>query len=260
MRNPHGFPIWYELMTPDPDNASRFYDAVLGWRVGPPMSEDLDYRLIDTGHGEVGGIMRMTPDMQAACVKPGWLFYIGVDDVDATVAKVEAVGGSVHRPPQTMGGVGRFAVVADPQGIPFYVMRGEVDELSHAWEANGLGKCGWNELTTPDQAGALAFYADVFGWSYPDRMAMGDLGDYVFVEAGGETIGAIMQRPADAPPGGWQFYFRAADIDAAAAAVVASGGTVDMGPMDVPGDERIIVATDPHDAMFGVVAGPTGAA
>jgi predicted enzyme related to lactoylglutathione lyase len=253
MRNPHGFPIWYELLTPDSDVSRGFYQAVLGWTVGEPMSPDMDYRLLDTGQGHVGGLWRLTPEMEGA--KPGWLFYIGVDDVDATVARIEAAGGAVHQPPQTMEGVGRFAAVVDPQGIPFYVMRGEPDEASHAWEANGLGKCGWNELTTPDQAGALSFYADVFGWTYPDRMPMGDMGDYVFVEVGGETIGAIMQRPADAPPGAWQFYFRAPDIDGAAAAVVASGGTVHMGPMDVPGDERIIVASDPHGAMFGVVSG-----
>ncbi|MCC2977936.1 VOC family protein [Sphingomonas sp. PL-96] len=253
MRNPHGFPIWYELLTPDPDGARGFYEAVIGWTVGAPMSDAMDYRLIDTGEGEVGGIARLTPEMPGA--KPGWLFYIGVDDVDAAVTRIEQAGGAVHEPPQTIAGVGGLALVVDPQGIPFYVMRGEMDEASHAWQANGPGKCGWNELTTPDQARALAFYAEVFGWAYPDRMPMGDMGDYVFVEAGGETIGAIMQRPADAPPGGWQFYFRAAEIDAAAAAVVASGGTVDMGPMDVPGDERIIVATDPHGAQFGVVAG-----
>lgn len=254
MRNPHGFPIWYELLTPDPDAARGFYEAVIGWSVGAPMSAALDYRLLDTGQGQVGGMMRLAPEMEAGGARPGWLFYIGVDDVDATVARIQALGGSVHVAPQTMEGVGRFSLVADPQGIPFYVMRGEMDEASHAWEANGPGKCGWNELTTPDQAGALAFYAEVFGWSYPDRMPMGDMGDYVFVEAGGETIGAIMQRPADAPPPAWLFYFRAADIDPAAAAVVASGGTVHMGPMDVPGDERIIVASDPHGAQFGVVA------
>lgn len=255
MRNPHGFPIWYELTTPDPDAAARFYEAAIGWRVGGPMSPKMDYRLIDTGDGEVGGMMRLAPELQAKGAEPGWLFYLGVDDVDATVARIEPAGGSIHVPPQTIEGVGRFAMVADPQGIPFYVMRGESDEASRAWEMNGPGKCGWNELTTPDQAGALAFYAALFGWTYPDRMSMGAAGDYVFVESGGETIGAIMQRPAEAPVVGWQFYFRAPDVETAAEQVRTGGGTVAMGPMDVPGDERIIVANDPHGALFGVVSG-----
>ena len=255
MRNPHGFPIWYELLTPDPDVSRGFYEAVIGWSVGAPMSSALDYRMLDTGNGQVGGMMRLSPVMEEGGARPGWLFYIGVDDVDATVAKIQELGGGVQVPPQTMEGIGRLALVTDPQGLPFYVMRGAVDAESHAWEMDGLGKCGWNELMSADQAGALSFYADVFGWTYPDRMPMGEMGDYIFVESGGQTVGAIMQQPAGAPPA-WQFYFRAPDIDASAAAVTASGGTVHMGPMEVPGGNRIIVASDPHGAMFGVIANP----
>ena len=55
------------------------------------------------------------------------------------------------------------------------------------------------------------------------------------------------------PPPGWQFYFRAPDIEAAAEKVKRGGGSVHMGPMEVPGGDRIIVASDPHGAMFGVV-------
>jgi len=64
--------------------------------------------------------------------------------------------------------VGRMAMLADPQGIPFYVMRGASDEVSTAWERTGMGKCNWNELATPDQTAANAFYAKVFGWKYPN--------------------------------------------------------------------------------------------
>lgn len=254
MRNPHGFPIWYELLAADPDAAARFYEDTLGWRVGAAMSPDMDYRLIDTADGQVGGVIRLTPELAAGGARPGWFFYVGVDDVDATVAKVEALGGAVHLPARSIEGVGRFALLADPQGIPFYVMRGATDAASHAWQAQGMGKCGWNELTTSDQPAALAFYAEVFGWTYPDRMSMGELGDYVFIKAGGETIGAIMPRPAEAPGIAWNFYFRASDIDAAAAQVFDGSGTVLEGPMDVPGDERVLVASDPGGAMFGIVA------
>ncbi len=191
--------------------------------------------------------------MGSGGARPGWLFYVGVDDVDATVAKVTGAGGAVHMPPVTMEGIGRIALVADPQGAPFYVMRGASDETSAAYDRTGMGKCNWNELATSDHAAANAFYADVFGWTYPDKMTMpGDMGDYVFVEAAGETIGATM-KTQDEQPVGWQFYFRAPDIEETAAKVVAQGGTVHAGPMEVPGGDRIIVASDPHGVMFGVV-------
>ncbi|CAN5884962.1 VOC family protein [soil metagenome] len=257
--NPEGTPIWYELMTADPDASKAFYDTVIGWTIEAQPSGPMDYRMIDSGNGgQVGGVMRLTEEMIAGGAKPTWLFYIGVDDVDASIAKIEAAGGSVLMPAWDIPGIGRLAMVADPQGIPFYIMRGASDASSTAFERTGMGKCNWNELSTPDQAGANAFYASVFGWTYPDKMPMGDMGDYVFVEAGGQTIGATMQTPPQGQPSAWQFYFRAPDIEAAAAKVTAQGGTVHAGPMDVPGGDRIIVASDPHGVMFGVV-GPGNA-
>jgi len=255
MSNPEGTPIWYELMTTDPDASKAFYDEVIGWTVQGKPDGDMDYRMIDSGNGEhVGGVLRLTEQMTTGGAKPGWFFYIGVNDVDASVGKIEAAGGSVLMPAWDIPGIGRIAMVADPQGIPFYVMRGASEETSTAWDRTDMGKCNWNELSTPDQAGANAFYAEVFGWTYPDKMPMGDMGDYVFVEAGGETIGATMRTPPQGQPSAWQFYFRAPDIEEAAAKVSKQGGTVHAGPMEVPGGDRIIVASDPHGVMFGVVA------
>lgn len=254
MTNPEGTPIWYELLTPDPDASKVFYDHVIGWTIEAQPSGAMDYRMIGTaGDGQVGGVMRLTPEMQTGGARPTWLFYIGVDDVDASVGKITAAGGSVLMAPFDIPGVGRLAFVADPQGAPFYVMRGASEESSTAFDRTGMGKCNWNELATTDQAGANAFYASVFGWSYPDKMSMGEMGDYVFVAVGDTTIGATMTRPAGGPPPSWQFYFRAPDIEAAAAKVGAAGGTVHHGPHEVPGGDRIIIASDPHGVMFGVV-------
>lgn len=254
MRNTHGTPIWYELLSPDPDASKGFYDAVIGWTVAPKPDGDVDYRIIETASGEnVGGLMRLSREMVEGGARPSWLFYIGVDDVDATVTKITAAGGSVHLPAFDMPGVGRMAMVADPQGNPFYVMRGASDQPSHSWERTGMGKCNWHELSTTDQAAGNAFYADVFGWAYPDSMTMpGDMGDYVFAAVNGEVMGATAKLHAQPP--GWLFYFRAPDIDAAAQQVTAGGGTILEGPMEVPGGDRVIVARDPHGAAFGVAA------
>jgi uncharacterized protein len=254
MRNPHGFPIWYELWAADPAVVIPFYEGVLGWEVGPQPDGDMDYRMIAFAGDNVGGLMRFTEDMQVGGAKPGWLFYIGVDDVDATIAKIVDHGGAVLTGPMDIPDVGRFALVADPQGVPFYVMRGAVDEVSTAYDRMATGKCSWNELSTTDQDAGNAFYATVFGWRYPDKMPMGDMGDYVFVETAGQTIGATLRKPDQAPAPGWLFYFRAPDIDAAARQVRDGGGMVLVGPVEVPGGEKIIVATDPQGAAFGVVA------
>ena len=259
MPNPEGTPIWYELLSADPDASKAFYDHVIGWTVEPQPSGEMDYRMITTVGGDnVGGLMRLSPEMQAGGAKPIWLFYIGVDDVDASFGKVTANGGGSLMAPFDIPGAGRAAFVTDPQGIPFYIMRGSSPEDSTAYDRTGMGKCNWNELITPDQAAANAFYADTFGWTYPDKMEMpGEMGDYWFVQAGDQTIGATMNAPVGEQPG-WRFYFRTPDIEATAAKVAEAGGTVLMGPQEVPGGDRIIVATDPHGVTFGAV-GPGNA-
>lgn len=256
MPNPNGFPVWYELLSNDADASKAFYESVIGWTVHPadPVAGGMDYRMIDAGNGDfVGGLMNLTPEMKAGGAKPRWLFYLGVDEVDAMVEKIEAKGGGVLMPAFDMPGVGRMAFVHDPQGNPFYVMRGASEESSTVFDRTGLGKCNWNELTTSDHAAGNAFYADVFGWSYPDKMTMpGDMGDYTFVDVAGTQIGATMKAPPGAPTG-WRFYFRTPDIEATAAKVAEAGGQVLMGPHEVPGGDRIIVATDPHGVEFGAV-------
>jgi predicted enzyme related to lactoylglutathione lyase len=253
--NSHGTPIWYELMSPDANASKAFYEAVIGWTIHPADPGGMDYRMIDTGNGDfAGGLMNMTPEMKAGGARPRWLIYIGVDDVDAAVAKINAAGGSLQMPAVDMPGVGRMAFVTDPQGNPFYVMRGASEESSTVWSESAMGKCSWNELVTSDAVAGNAFYAEVFGWSYPDKMTMpGDMGDYTFIDAAGQRIGATMRKFAE-QPAGWQFYFRAPDIDAAAVKVREAGGTVHAGPMEVPGGDHVIVASDPHGAAFGVVA------
>lgn len=262
MANPHGTPIWYELMTKDPAAAKAFYDKVIGWSIADKSDyPGMDYRMIDTaskgGGGDfVGGVLPLTQEMCDGGAFPTWLFYLGVDDVDAAAARIKDRGGAVHMEPFDVPDVGRMAMVADPQGNPFYIMRGASDGDSTAWSPMGMGKCSWNELSTTDQTGGNAFYADVFGWTYPDKMVIPEEmggGEYVFVDVAGQMIGATMSAHPE-QPAGWQFYFRAPDIQDAAAKVKAAGGTVLQEPMEVPGGDMIIVASDPEGVRFGVVA------
>src|SRR3569623_1020865 len=256
MPNPEGTPIWYELLTADPIASKRFYDHVIGWTVDPePMGPGMDDRGIGTADGSmVGGMMRLTDEMAAGGAKPTWLFFIGVDVVDASFAKAKANGGGELTAPFDIPGAGRAAMVTDPTGAPFYIMRGSSPENSTAWDRTGMGKCNWNELISTAQARANAFYADTFGWTYPDKMPMGEWGDYIFIDAAGQTIGANMQQPpSDPSPAGWRFYFRTPDIEATAKKVVEAGGTMVRDIMEVPGGDRVLLATDPHGVLFGAV-------
>ncbi len=256
MSNPHGTPIWYELLSDNGAVSKAFYDDVIGWNIGTEsISQGMDYRMITTSSGEfVGGMLPLTEEMKAGGARPTWLVYLGVDDVDETAKRIEALGGAIHLPPFDIPEAGRAAMVTDPQGNPFYIMRGSSPEASTSWQRAGMGKCNWNELATTDQKAGQDFYTEVFGWSYPNKMEMpGGLGDYTFIEVAGETIGAVMTANSE-QPAGWQFYFRAPDIQPTAEKVKAGGGEVLQGPMEVPGGDMIIVARDPHGIRFGVAA------
>lgn len=250
MTNPHGSWIWYELLTTDADAALDFYTKVVGWTPSKFEGAPSDYTILNADGEGVGGVMKNP--MPTA---PAWLGYIGVDDVDATVAKIESLGGKVHMPPTTMDQVGRMALVEDPQGAKFYVMRGESPEASTAYGRMELGKGSWNELQTSDDAAALDFYSEVFGWKPAGAMPM-PWGNYSFLTLGTEEEmwGAMMPREKPENPIGWNFYFRVPDIEEAFEKVKANGGTPMHDPMEVPGGERVFFSTDPQGAGFGLVA------
>jgi predicted enzyme related to lactoylglutathione lyase len=227
---------------------------VVGWQVGGRPDGGMDYRMIDAGDGLVGGVMTMGADMIAGGARPGWLAYFGVADVDAKAAAVTDAGGQVIVPPTDIPGVGRFAFVTDPAGAPFYLMRGDSSEASGAFAPGRPGHGAWHELTTLDQDAALAFYGPLLGIEKTGAMPMGPMGDYSFLSHAGAELGAMMNVPEGRPPA-WTIYFTVNDVDAAAPVIAAHGGQVAMGPMEVPGGQRIVVATDPHGAMFGLVSG-----
>lgn len=255
MADRHGSFVWYELITIDPAAAERFYGDVVGWSVAPFGGVGPAYWICSAGGSAAAGMMALPAGAEG--LRPGWLGYVGVDDVDAAVAGVAAAGGGVRMPAMTLAGVGRMAMVADAHGVPFYVMRGESGEASGAFAPEMVGHCAWNELATPDPAGAVEFYAGQFGWTKGEAMPMGAMGDYQFMDHGGQRIGAMMGMPPDGREPGWTFYFRVDEIDAAAARVRAGGGAIVHGPIEVPGGLHIIVGSDPQGVRFAVV-GPRG--
>ncbi|MFZ5746513.1 MAG: VOC family protein [Pseudomonadota bacterium] len=264
MTNAQGSFIWYELLTSDLPAARAFYQAVIGWHIDAEPAGDIDYRMISAPDGNVGGAMQLTPEMRDAGARSVWLGYLYVDDVDAMASAVAADGGGVRVPPTDIPGVGRFAMVTDPQGATFYMMhptppQGQPDAVSTVFQPGVPGHFGWNELSTNDTGAALAFYGRHFHMTPGMAMPMGEMGVYQIVQHGGTDIGAIMPRNPDGPPPTWLFYIQVADIDAATATARELGAQVLHGPVEVPGGSWIIVAVDPQGATFALV-GPRGEA
>jgi uncharacterized protein len=256
-----GIPIWYELMVADPATAAPFYRAVLGWEIpatGHAMPGGSEYREIRREDGgAAGGVLTLSPAMMAGGAKPGWLPYFHVTDVDAAIAKAAGMGAQLFLD-QTMPGVGRMAMLGDPQGAAFYLMDpvpppGQPDAQSDVFKGDAPGHCTWNELNTDDADGQIAFYTGLLPWTASGEMPMPDGHSYRFLTCEGRGIGAIGSMKPPGMANAWLPYFRVADIDAAAQAVTAEGGSIIMGPHEVPGDDVILVALDPAGAVVGLV-------
>jgi predicted enzyme related to lactoylglutathione lyase len=125
---------WNELGTRDPEAAKAFYNAVFGWGTeAHEMGDGMTYYEWRQGERSVGGMHDLSgrvPDE----VPPHWLTYFGCEDADATVAKLRELGGEVAFGPIDIP-AGRFAVVSDPHGAVFAVMRPSEETLERAAKA-----------------------------------------------------------------------------------------------------------------------------
>lgn len=248
--------IWYELMTTDEDAAIAFYREVVGWTASDAEQPDMRYTILSAQGRGVAGIFTLTDEMCSHGARPGWLGYIAVADTDAAAEAVEAAGGKVLMQPGDIPNVGRFAMVADPGGAVFYLLTPDAQgEQPPPLDPQATGKVSWHELYAADgQAAAFAFYSGRYGWETETEMDMGPMGTYRIFGRDGARMGGMMDKPAEMPASTWTFYVNVEGIDAAVERIKANGGSLTMGPMEVPGGSWVLQAVDPQGAHFALVS------
>jgi predicted enzyme related to lactoylglutathione lyase len=235
--------VWHELTTASPEGAAAFYGKLVTWQTQPSAMPS--YSLWTAGKATVGGLVA------DADGNPQWLVYIGTEDVDQTVAHAKDLGATVVRAAEDIpGGVGRYAVLEDPQGARFAVFTpGEAAPPPAT--AGSPGEFSWHELATTDADEATDFYTELFGWERGPSHDLGSMGPYQLIELDGEQIGGIHRGRAGAAPR-WLSYVRVIDADEAADIVRRAGGRVVNGPVEVPGGSWIVMLQDPQGAAFAV--------
>ncbi|MGH6763127.1 MAG: VOC family protein [Phyllobacterium sp.] len=244
--------IWYELMTTDLAGAEAFYKAVIGWK-SEQWDGPMPYVIVKVKETGVGGLMTIPDDAKAMGQSPAWFAYIHAPDVDAATESVRKAGGKVYREPADIPEVGRFSVVADPQGAVFMLMAPKGEE-GPAIPDGVPGHVGWRELYASDWSSALDFYSRQFGWTKDEAVDMGPMGTYQLFAIDGQQTGGMMNKPKDTPVPVWQFYFNVEALDAALARVKANKGQILMDPMEVPGGSWVAACQDPQGAAFSLVS------
>jgi len=114
---------WADLNTPDPARATEFYSALLGWKIAAGEHDSSGYLHISNGDTMIGGIPPVRT--QGPQIPPHWMIYFLVTDVDATTAKAKELGAKICLEPMSMEGVGRLAVIDDPQDAGFAIFQPE---------------------------------------------------------------------------------------------------------------------------------------
>ena len=244
--------VWYELLTTDAAAAKEFYTHVVGWRVRDLPVPGSAYSLFTVGDRPLAGLMNMPESVRRAGAMPHWMGYVGVADLDSTVARVTELGGAIRVPPTDIPNISRFAVVADPQNATLALVQGLKPSEAPSVELGTPGHVGWHELVAADWENAFAFYSEIFGWQKA-RADVGPIGTYQQFSAAGETIGAMSTKPATLPLPFWLYYFNVGDVEAASKRVKDGGGDILYGPIAVPGGAWIVHCKDPQGTIFGLL-------
>jgi predicted enzyme related to lactoylglutathione lyase len=239
--------VWYEYFAKDTKKAIAFYTDVVGWKT---ESFREDYVMWVGSQGSLGGVMGLPEGAVKMGVPPNWMAHVQVQDVDAAAALAKKLGGKVHKEPEDIPNVGRFAVLGDPQGAMISVFHPSQEMTLH--DTSKPQEFCWNELITSDSAAAFKFYSELVGWKTIQEMDMGAMGVYRIFGVGDKQLGGMMTAPPGSPiPPMWMFYVETDQLEGAAAKAVRNGAKVMNGPMDVPGG-RIIQLMDPQGAPFSL--------
>jgi predicted enzyme related to lactoylglutathione lyase len=121
---------WADLCTHDPAPAEKFYSAVFGWKISASEHDKSGYLHIQNGESFIGGVppgQFLPPD-----VPPHWLLYFQVSNCDASAEKAKSLGANIHFGPTTIEGVGRMAIMTDPQNAPLAIFQPLPHEPRHA--------------------------------------------------------------------------------------------------------------------------------
>jgi predicted enzyme related to lactoylglutathione lyase len=241
--------IWADLVTDDVARARSFYGQLFGWQFfsvgGYVIGMNDSYPMCGMFQKE-----RPTNDAKA---KPRWIGYISVSDVGKAEKSAKKAGGRTVIPKQNFPKRGEQAVLADPEGALFGVMRSSGGDPEDSLA--GPGDWIWMQLLSLDAQKAGQFYGAVGGYDVVENTVSDRLNDYVLVSKGfaRATIRRLAVRREEVNPT-WLPYVRVENVDETVTKARQLGGKVLVEPKPELLGGKVAVIADPGGATFGILS------
>ena len=155
-----GSPSWADLLSHDGQTAKDFYTALFGWEyVDHPAGPDMVYTMYT--HNGLAACASAEAGPGQENLPPHWSVYVTVDDLEATVERAKAAGGTVVAEPFDVFDAGRMAIIRDKEGA--FLRLWHPGAHAGAGTMHEPGALTWFELATTDPESAGAFYDRVLG-------------------------------------------------------------------------------------------------
>ena len=258
---PAGVPCWVDTQQPDVEAAMHFYGGVFGWEFEDTAPAGGGRYVVATLNGQEAAAITGPGSAMAA-----WNTYVSVDDADAAVRHLLAVGATLKSAPADTGWGGVQAVLADSEGVEFRIWQAR--RRPGAQAVNGPGGWNFSDLYTTDTEAAAAFYMNAFGWQF-DNIGFGTMirrpgyGDHLeatvdpnirirqsgdLVPRGFEDAVAWLASAAPGEQPQWHVTFTVADRDRTAKDAQRLGAVI-LGQDDTAWTRTVLIR-DPGGAEF----------
>jgi uncharacterized protein len=247
-RRPGKF-IWFELVTDDFASASAFYQSVFGWRFLPLPGAPASYTLVQNDGTRVAGMFVHEPGKSSAR-GARWLTLISVPDVSAAAHYAVKHGGGIVSAPARIEGRGTHALLRDPEGALFGVLRTQSGDPPDTPVEDG--DFFWIDLFAREPGRAAAFYSGLAGYEISQRESNAGFTRLVLQSQGFARAG-IVPRPAELKQSGWLAYVLVGDVASTLAKVAAAQGKVLVKPDPKLLDGNVAVIADPLGGVLGIV-------
>lgn len=254
---------WTEVASTNREASQPFFEKVFGWEFQESKNtgDEMVYLECNLPGGQpIGALYQMDPKMFGEHMPPAhFMNYVTVDDCDAAANKAVELGGKVHFGPYDIPNVGKMAVIADPTGAHFSIIKLAEDYVNAGADSKNPphGTICWYEHTSTDRAKAIDFYEKLFGWSF--SKTPNPHTEYHQISVNGKETGGVIQIDDkwgpdwDKIPAHWMTYIAVDNCDATAEKIKEAGGNVCVPPFDIPNTGRIAVVNDPAGANFSII-------